>query len=132
MLTLWYLATSVFTYDGDGLRTSKTANGKTWQYIYNSDNLVQMTDGMPQKRNKHYALHSAYFFGGETGIRTLETLPRLHDFQSCAFDQLSHLSIACYELFSQTASLSYQIVWKYARVFLKKSNFFCNEMQKEP
>ena len=24
--------------------------------------------------------------GGETGIRTLETVPRLHAFQACAFD----------------------------------------------
>ena len=24
--------------------------------------------------------------GGETGIRTLETIPRLHTFQACAFD----------------------------------------------
>ena len=24
--------------------------------------------------------------GGETGIRTLETVPRLHTFQACAFD----------------------------------------------
>ena len=31
-------------------------------------------------------------FGGEKGIRTLEYIPALHDFQSCAFDQLSHLS----------------------------------------
>ena len=32
------------------------------------------------------------FLGGERGIRTLERIPPLHDFQSCAFDQLSHLS----------------------------------------
>ncbi len=31
-------------------------------------------------------------FGGEKGIRTLVTVPRKHDFQSCALDQLSHLS----------------------------------------
>ena len=30
--------------------------------------------------------------GGETGIRTLVTIPSKHDFQSCALDQLSHLS----------------------------------------
>ena len=30
--------------------------------------------------------------GGEKGIRTLDTVPRIHDFQSCALDQLSHLS----------------------------------------
>ena len=36
-----------------------------------------------------------YFIGGEKGIRTLDTVPRIHDFQSCAFDQLSHLSTGC-------------------------------------
>ena len=35
---------------------------------------------------------SAFLFGGEKGIRTLDTVPRIHDFQSCALDQLSHLS----------------------------------------
>ena len=37
-------------------------------------------------------------YGGEKGIRTLVTVPRKHDFQSCALDQLSHLSamrLAC-------------------------------------
>ena len=34
----------------------------------------------------------AFRFGGEKGIRTLDTVPRIHDFQSCALDQLSHLS----------------------------------------
>ncbi len=33
------------------------------------------------------------FFGGKMGIRTPERCNTLHDFQSCAFDQLSHLSI---------------------------------------
>ena len=31
--------------------------------------------------------------GGEIEIRTLERLPPLHDFQSCSFDQLGHLSV---------------------------------------
>ena len=39
-------------------------------------------------------LTGGFLFGGEKGIRTLDTVPRIHDFQSCAFDQLSHLSIA--------------------------------------
>ena len=35
--------------------------------------------------------------GGESGIRTHETgVSRLHDFESCAFDQLGHLSISEY------------------------------------
>ena len=32
-------------------------------------------------------------FGGEKGIRTLGDVSATHDFQSCALDQLSHLSI---------------------------------------
>ena len=36
-----------------------------------------------------------FLFGGERGIRTLERFHPLHDFQSCAFDQLSHLSRCC-------------------------------------
>ena len=27
-----------------------------------------------------------YGYGGSIGIRTLETVPRLHTFQACAFD----------------------------------------------
>ena len=38
-------------------------------------------------------LEGVFIFGGEKGIRTLEYIPALHDFQSCAFDQLSHLSM---------------------------------------
>ena len=36
----------------------------------------------------------AFFVGAEKGIRTLDTVPRIHDFQSCALDQLSHLCTA--------------------------------------
>ena len=61
MLTLWYLATSVFTYDGDGLRTSKTVGNTTWQYIYNGDNLVQMTDDTN-------TLHFYYDASGVMGV----------------------------------------------------------------
>ena len=47
--------------------------------------------------------------GGEGGIRTLETLSRLHDFQSCALDQLGDFSrrylISCD--FSRARSLYY-------------------------
>ena len=49
--------------------------------------------GIPQSflRNEKVP-YSGTFHGGEKGIRTLEYIPALHDFQSCAFDQLSHLS----------------------------------------
>ena len=36
------------------------------------------------------------FSGGEGEIRTLEPCYRLHDFQSCALDQLGDFSIFCY------------------------------------
>jgi hypothetical protein len=37
---------------------------------------------------------AAMYNGGERGIRTLETgFARLHDFQSCSFGQLGHLSV---------------------------------------
>ena len=36
-------------------------------------------------------LLGTFLFGAEKGIRTLVTVPRKHDFQSCALDQLSHL-----------------------------------------
>ena len=44
-------------------------------------------------KTKQTPLWVSVLFGGEKGIRTLEYIPALHDFQSCAFDQLSHLSI---------------------------------------
>ena len=52
--------------------------------------------------------------GGEKGIRTLDTVPRIHDFQSCALDQLSHLSTFNYSVFPadmhdfQSATLDFQ------------------------
>ena len=52
--------------------------------------------------------------GGEKGIRTLDTVPRIHDFQSCALDHLSHLSTFYYSVFSadmhdfQLATLDFQ------------------------
>ncbi len=38
-------------------------------------------------RHKKYLPSGRYLFGGEKGIRTLDTVPRIHDFQSCALDQ---------------------------------------------
>ena len=37
----------------------------------------------------------ACFFGGEGEIRTLEPISGLHDFQSCALDQLRDFSVLC-------------------------------------
>ncbi len=41
-----------------------------------------------QQKSTH---KGCYFVGAERGIRTLDTIPSIHDFQSCALDQLSHL-----------------------------------------
>jgi hypothetical protein len=38
-------------------------------------------------------------FGGESGIRTLDTLTGIHDFQSCALVQLGELSVYNYSIF---------------------------------
>ena len=38
---------------------------------------------------------TVFFDGGEGEIRTLEPFYRLHDFQSCALDQLGDFSIFC-------------------------------------
>ena len=48
--------------------------------------------GPQRPEDKKKAPNLGAFLGGEKGIRTLDTVPRIHDFQSCAFDQLSHLS----------------------------------------
>jgi hypothetical protein len=45
------------------------------------------------------SISEALDFGGESGIRTLDTLTGIHDFQSCALDHLGELSrssIICY------------------------------------
>ena len=47
------------------------------------------------------------FSGGEKGIRTLDTVPRIHDFQSCALDQLSHLSMTICPIFALFRALEY-------------------------
>ena len=44
---------------------------------------------MPKSKNPFK--RRDFSFGAEKGIRTLVTVPRKHDFQSCALDQLSHL-----------------------------------------
>ena len=39
-----------------------------------------------ENREETTALAETWVGGGEEGIRTLETVPRLHTFQACAFD----------------------------------------------
>ena len=57
--------------------------------------LPRPSDGY-RVQNKNASIVSilTFLYGGEKGIRTLDTVPRIHDFQSCALDQLSHLSTA--------------------------------------
>ena len=48
------------------------------------------------RQQKEHRCCDALFVGGEGEIRTLEPCYRLHDFQSCALDQLGDFSIFCY------------------------------------
>ncbi len=60
------------------------------------------------------------FLGGEGEIRTLEPFYRLHDFQSCALDQLGDFSIFfCAVLFDGFIILSYNktFVNRFSKVF---------------
>ena len=49
-----------------------------------------------RRRGKRQRIWRHHCLSGESGIRTHETLARLHDFESCAIDQLGHLSICEY------------------------------------
>ena len=40
-----------------------------------------------EKQRKSGFISHFLCLGGEKGIRTLDTVPRIHDFQSCALDQ---------------------------------------------
>ena len=64
------------------------------------------------------------FSGGEGEIRTLEPFYRLHDFQSCALDQLGDFSksyfVVCCRRSRLTAPLFYHIVFDLSIPFLKK------------
>ena len=55
---------------------------------------LRRSDGLADKTKPSQELSNLRgFFGGKMGIRTPERFYTLHDFQSCALDQLSHLSI---------------------------------------
>ena len=51
--------------------------------------------------------HLALFRGGEGEIRTLEPFYRLHDFQSCALDQLGDFSIFDSRVVSHNREIHY-------------------------
>ena len=60
------------------------------------------------------------FSGGEEEIRTLEPCYRLHDFQSCALDQLGDFSI-CYLICRRFSHQAYVL---YHTCFEKSTPFF--------
>ena len=51
--------------------------------------------GFAAANRKNHRFCAVVSVGGEKGIRTLDTISSIHDFQSCALDQLSHLSMGC-------------------------------------
>ena len=68
--------------------TKKTSTGR----FFASLRSAVPFESLPLSLHKQKApLLGTFLFGAEKGIRTLVTVPRKHDFQSCAFDQLSHL-----------------------------------------
>ena len=79
-------------------------------------------------KNPRY--YRRFFDGAERGIRTLDTIPRIHDFQSCALDQLSHLcmcvSLSTFAILQQSKPKSkiYFSTWKN---FLKNLLHFCEK-----
>ena len=76
--------------------------------------------------------------GGEKGIRTLDTVPRIHDFQSCALDQLSHLSTFNYSVFSadmhdfQLATLDFQLYYPFSVPTASPQWFHCFQRCNNP
>ena len=52
---------------------------------------VRSSRSLSKKKKPHYRV--AFLFGGEGEIRTLEQCYPLHDFQSCALDQLGDFSM---------------------------------------
>ena len=45
-----------------------------------------MAEHIVNLKNMKLNQYVTQFIGGQTGIRTLETVSRLHTFQACAFD----------------------------------------------
>ena len=54
---------------------------------------VESTDSTTKRKAQLNLCSVGHFLGGESEIRTLEPCYRLHDFQSCALDQLGEFSI---------------------------------------
>lgn len=54
---------------------------------------LQKNEAKTKKPLRLKVLRGIDYNGGESGIRTRGTFNSSHDFQSCAFNQLSHLSI---------------------------------------
>ena len=63
----------------------------------------------------------ALLFGGKKGIRTLDTVPRIHDFQSCALDQTQPSFHTLWRLIGNSPNRAY--VW-YNKACENASTFF--------
>ena len=85
-------ALASFTHSIRGKATSRSLNN----------------DSQPTKKT---GTRPVFFVGGEAEIRTLEPCYRLHDFQSCALDQLGEFSV---------------LLHKYNISFFKNQVFFIN------
>ena len=71
------------------------------------------------KNRNPFVSELRFMFGGEGEIRTLEPFYRLHDFQSCALDQLGDFSIR-YFVFA----LSLECLYILSQVFRNVNTFF--------
>ena len=75
---------------------------------------------IPSEQNKKPSVWMVFCFGGEGGIRTHERFYPLHDFQSCALDQLSDFSVFNMFRFTRLVIISQQIA-----VVNHKFSMFC-------
>lgn len=73
-----------------------------------------------KKRSNTIVSNLCFSYGGEKGIRTPDRVTPIHDFQSCAFDQLGHLSVA------DCSTLDYYTLFRFQlqEVFVKKKCIF--------
>ena len=84
---------------------------------------------IPVKNIRDTPKGTPYIFGGEGEIRTLEPCYRLHDFQSCALDQLGDFSKKIFKAFLP-ARLLYHKENNKSSLFLIFLYIFCRK-QKE-
>ena len=54
---------------------------------------IVIKDGLREKKNDNFLAKIVVFLAERKGFEPLKRYQRLHDFQSCALGQLSHLSV---------------------------------------